>query len=133
MSRETYSTKQKEIILDYLKKSNRELDANDIYQGLNKEVGLTTIYRYLDKLVYDNKLQKITEDKKVKYRYLEDCTCDNHFYLKCSQCGDLFHIDCDCLETLHKKILKNHNFDIEHRNIILSGICLACKKKEGEK
>jgi Fur family ferric uptake transcriptional regulator len=129
MSRVNYTTKQKESLLEYIRTLNKDFDAKDIYEGMNKEVGLTTIYRYLDSLVEENLLEKDTCNKKVKYRYLEECKCENHFYLKCRNCNRLFHIDCDCLNELYEEIRKEHDFMIDHRNIVLSGLCGKCSEE----
>ena len=129
MSRVNYNTKQKESLLEYIRTLNKDFDAKDIYEGMNKEVGLTTIYRYLDSLVEEHLLEKDTYNKKVKYRYLEECKCENHFYLKCRKCNRLFHIDCDCLNDLYEEIKNEHNFMIDHRNIVLSGLCSKCSEE----
>ena len=62
MSRKVYNTRQKEMILEYLEHLDKDFDTNDLYEGLNKKVGLTTIYRLLDNLIEENKLEKITEN-----------------------------------------------------------------------
>lgn len=126
MTRGIYNTKQKDLILDYIKKNNKDFNSQDIYIALNKKVGLTTIYRLLDTLIKDNKLEKVTSNKSVKYRYLEECSEENHFYLKCNKCGKIYHIDCDCLNNLYNDIYHEHKFKIDHRNIVLNGICKNC-------
>ena len=45
----SYNTKQKNLILDVLKKKNNEFTIKDIYDDLDKKVGLTTIYRFIEK------------------------------------------------------------------------------------
>lgn len=46
MSRnETYKTKQKELILDVIKSFKNDFTIKEIYEKLNQNVGLTTIYR----------------------------------------------------------------------------------------
>lgn len=50
-----YKTKQKEIILNFfIENKNKHLTASDIVKYINSNeetVGMTTVYRYLDKLV----------------------------------------------------------------------------------
>ena len=55
---ETYNTKQKERILNIIKEKHQEFTIKDIYEVLKEEVGLTTIYRLVDKLVSENKISK---------------------------------------------------------------------------
>ena len=50
MTRGNYSTKQRERILEVIKELDTDFDINEIYNKLNGEIGLTTIYRYF--LIY---------------------------------------------------------------------------------
>ncbi len=123
-----YNTKQKELIYESIKNINKDFTAIDIYNIINKSVGLTTIYRYLNELVSSNHLQNFFENNITKYHYLNHCDKINHFYLKCNICGMLIHVDCDCINDFEKHILKNHNFYIKEDNIILNGTCNKCYK-----
>ena len=96
--KEVYKTKQKDIILNIKKKKKNSFTIKDIYKELKGKVGLTTIYRLIDKLVEENKLNKtISSDNTTYYQYLCDCDEENHFYLKCEKCGNMIHIDCDSI------------------------------------
>lgn len=125
-----YNTKQKADILLIIKKQNKEFTVKNIYNELNKKVGLTTIYRFIDKLVQDNKLNKyITKDNITYYQYLNECDMDNHFFLKCDKCGTLIHIDCDCINDLSNHIYNHHKFKLNKDNIIINGICEECSRE----
>ena len=125
---ESYNTKQKELILELLKKESSDLTIKDIYSKLDERVGLTTIYRFIDKLTTLGDVSKmIGQDNVTYYRYLEKCSSDNHFYLKCDKCGCMLHIDCDCIEDLSQHIIKEHQFMLKHENIIISGLCGNCQ------
>ena len=124
----TYNTKQKEIILDIIEKQHNSFTVKDIYNKLDKKIGLTTIYRLVDKLLKEDKLKKyIDNDNNTYYQYLESCNSINHFYLKCEKCGSIKHIDCDCIEELSNHILSNHNFIPSKDHIVIDGICNKCK------
>lgn len=128
---ETYNTKQKERILNVIKSKKQEFTIKDIYNELNGEVGLTTIYRLIDKLVNDSVINKyISKDNITYYQYLKKCEEINHFYLKCDNCGDLVHIDCDCIVELSSHILNNHKFKPNRDHIIINGLCEKCMKNE---
>ena len=67
----TYNTKQKEIILDIIEKQHNSFTVKDIYNKLDKKIGLTTIYRLVDKLMSEGKLKKyIDNDNNTYYQYL---------------------------------------------------------------
>lgn len=122
----TYNTKQKDKILDIIMKKDHEFTIKDIHTEI-PEVGLTTIYRLIDKLVENNSINKyIGKDNITYYQYLEKCDEDNHFYLKCEKCGDIIHIDCDCISELKSHILNNHKFKLNKDHIIINGICDKC-------
>ena len=124
----TYNTKQKDLILNVIKKEKKEFTIKDIYSKLDG-IGLTTIYRLVDKLVDEGRISKtIGKDNQTYYQYLEECNEDNHFYLKCDNCGSMIHIDCDCIGDLSKHISDEHNFKLNENNIIINGICKKCNK-----
>lgn len=125
--KETYKTKQKNIILDIIKNQDNSFTIKDIYEKVKDKVGLTTIYRLIDKLVEENKLNKtISSDNTTYYQYLSDCDEENHFYLKCDRCGNITHIDCDCIKDLTSHITKHHKFRPNKDHIIIDGICSKC-------
>ena len=129
---DSYNTKQKELILEEIKKQKGEFTIKDIYTNLKNKTGLTTVYRFVDKLFKDEKLNKfIGNDNITYYEYLEDCSESNHFYLKCIYCKKLIHIDCDCITELSNHILKKHKFRPSKEHIIINGICQECFN-EGE-
>ena len=128
MFMESYNTKQKDLILNVLKNKKKEFTVKDIYNELDNKVGLTTIYRLVDKLVLEDRINKSIKNNIVYYQYLEDCNEENHFYLKCDKCGSLVHIDCDCIIELSNHIFKEHNFKPNREKIIISGICERCLK-----
>ena len=126
--RSSYDTKQKEMILDVIKKEKHEFTVKEIYEKIDG-IGLTTIYRMVLKLVDEGYLSKtIGKGNVTYYQYLEKCMEDNHFYLKCDICGNLMHIDCDCIKELSNHILVNHHFTPNKERIIISGVCEKCKK-----
>ena len=126
--RKSYNTKQKNIILEEIQNQKKEFTVKDIYSKLENQVGLTTIYRLIDKLVEDGKLSKNIDNNIPYYQYLEECEEKNHFYLKCKKCKKMIHIDCDCIENLSTHIKKNHQFQLDKEHIIINGYCNKCKK-----
>jgi Fur family ferric uptake transcriptional regulator len=127
---DTYKTKQKDTLLETIKKYKHEFTVKDLYNDLNKEVGLTTIYRFVEKLEHTGNLTKsIGNDNTTYYQYLENCNHENHFFLKCEKCGVIDHIDCDCITELTNHILNNHKFVPKKDHIIIDGICEKCNKE----
>lgn len=127
MRSDSYNTKQKDLILEVIKKKG-EFKVKDIYDTLEGKVGLTTIYRFLDSLVDSGGVTKyINKRNETCFQYLEKCENKNHFYLKCEKCGDMIHIDCGCIVDLSDHILKKHKFITNKENVIIKGICERCR------
>ena len=130
MKRNKYNTKQKELILNIVRKKQKEFTIKEIYEELNTKVGLTTIYRLVDNLVSEGYLEKFMgESNTTYYGYIEKCMEENHFYLKCDRCGSMVHIDCDCINELSSHILSKHKFKPNKEHIIFNGICEKCSRE----
>ena len=128
--RDYYSTKQKELIKSVITGLQKEFTIKDVYNKLNGAVGLTTIYRLIDKMILEGSIYKrIENDGNTYYQYLEKCEEDNHFYLKCEKCKCVTHVDCDCIKELSSHIKKDHSFNINNNSILINGICNKCSKK----
>lgn len=128
----SYNTKQKELILNTIMIQQTEFTIKDLYEKLKNEVGLTTIYRLVQKLIDEKLLNKyISKDNITYYQILKVCDKENHFYLKCNYCGSLVHVDCDCIKDLLSHILKQHKFKPNKEGIIINGICDKCISVEG--
>lgn len=132
----TYNTKQKQLILNCLMQNkDKHVTVDQIKEYLNKtndRVGRTTIYRYLDKLVAQGIVRKymIEGGKSACYQYMERMdVCQNHFHLKCVDCGQLIHLDCEYLDDINRHIKDHHNFNIDHSKTVLYGHCGKCKNK----
>lgn len=126
-SRSNYKTKNKELILDMIINYNKDFTANDIYLSLNKKVGLTTIYRMINKLLIEGSLVKIIgEDSLSYFRYLGSPDEKNQLFIKCESCGELTKIECNCYKNLQEHISRNHNFLITENHIVINGECRKC-------
>ncbi len=131
MARGEYNTKSKEIVAEEIKCFSNGFTIKELKESLDnkdKKIGLTTIYRALDKLENEGIVKKYFDENNVAhFKYVNDCTSENHFYLKCVKCEKMYHVDCSCIDELSIHILKQHKFSIDTRNIILPGICNNCK------
>lgn len=132
-----YRTKNRQMILSYLRQnSNRTVCVNDIYGYLKEngmEVNLTTIYRYLDKLVAEKQLVKYASDQgdKACYHYIDkNKDCLNQLHLQCKECGELFHVDPDFATIMEKEFQTKFGFKIDYSTSILHGTCNNCKKNK---
>ena len=124
-----YVTKQKDTIISTIMNQKYEFTVKDIYKQIKEYAGLTTIYRVIIRLANEGRLKKyIGKNNITYYQYLEECDAPNHFYLKCSCCGSIFHIDCKCIENLSKHIFKEHQFKLAKEQVFIDGMCDKCLK-----
>lgn len=135
-----YRTKQREQILEYLiQNKDHHLTADEIIFSLNREksmVGKTTVYRYLDRLVSQGAVRRyyIEGGKSACYQFMDQeggCSC--HYHLKCVDCGQLIHMECEYLGEMDSHIKDEHDFQVDHSKTVFYGKCGDCVRKTGGK
>ncbi len=135
MARETgYATKRRAWILQYLEENqDKDICVNDIYDFLKEndvEVNVTTIYRYLDKLVEQGVVLKTVHGKKEQatYQYMNGKEgCCHHLHMKCRKCGKIEHLDCGFMSEIIEHIGKQHGFMIDCKESYIAGLCSSCR------
>ena len=131
----SYNTKQREAVLEYIVSlGNTHVTAAQIVSHFENEevsVGRTTVYRNIDKLIQDGKLRKYNVDGIVGacYQYINDNEGQQHLLLKCEDCGDLIHLDCDELDEIHQHIYQDHTFKVNTAKTVFYGKCETCLYK----
>lgn len=127
-----YKTKQRELILSYLKNTDHpHVSAGDIAAHLRSvsSVGTATVYRQLEKMVEAGLVRKYNLDGGACYQYVGSAEgCREHFHLKCLGCGTLIHVDCDFLCGLGPHILEHHGFEVDNSRTVMYGMCRECRE-----
>lgn len=134
-----YRTKQKEVVLDYLKRLNGEhITAQDLCDCLTEsgiKVGKATVYRQLERLVEEGLVYKyiVEAGTPACFEYVPEDSHDHHevcFHCKCEKCGRLFHMHSDELEELTEELKANHRFAMDPRRTVFYGICDDCENDQ---
>ena len=129
-----YKTEQKKLILDYLiKNEDRFVNVEDIMNDLKKnkqDVGLTTIYRFLNNLEKNNSVRTEVREHTKYYQYVPSDTI-KHLFLKCKNCGEAMNLECEEFESINEHIKKEHNFRLDY-NTIIYGTCDKCENNRWE-
>ncbi len=130
-----YTTRQRALILNFIKESSSHLTVYDIIEGLKLQgvsVGKATVYRTLEKLCESGLVRKFVIDEKsgACYQYARDAECANHFHLKCVKCGKLIHLSCSFMSEMEKHILAEHNFKVSSGKTVIYGMCNECSLAE---
>lgn len=118
-------TKNRKMVLEIIKQSNKPLSAELIINRLSPKImDPSTVYRSLDLLFNNNYLLKSTLNQTTYYHPNEK----NHkHYMQCLSCEKLFEVDC-YLHQLKEEIENITNFSIVSHNLTFFGYCENCKK-----
>jgi Fur family ferric uptake transcriptional regulator len=131
-----YNTRQGKLIMDYLTSlGDVHVTVNDIADHFRHEtretIGLTTIYRHLEKLVNAGTICKYTPrvGESACYQYIgPDKTYGDRFHLKCENCGKLIHLQCDFLDKIPGHLKDEHYFQINLLKTVFYGRCEDCTR-----
>ena len=133
----SYMTRQQRAVLECLRSSGRGCcTAAELAEELHRRsqpIGLTTVYRQLEKLEKQGLVHKIVTDEGACYQF---CDCHQRgvdcFLMKCERCGRVEHVSCDHLGALYDHLYKEHRFRINPQRTLFYGLCEDCAEAEGE-
>ena len=128
-----YLTETRVKIYNLLKeKQNITISAKEIYEELDKQINLSTIYRNLDRLEKAGTIIRyVNEKNESTYQFSpKDHHCEEHLHLQCVKCGKLIHLDCHFMDEISEHINSHHGFKIQCKNSIIYGICKDCQENE---
>ena len=131
-----YKTKQKKALIECLD-SNKDIhmtaaDISDYLKAKGHHLGMSTVYRQLDKLVASGMVRKyiVDETSSACYQFVDgNDECCEHFHLKCNHCGRLIHTDCTLMKQIALHMREHHNFEVDPGKILLYGTCSDCLGK----
>jgi Fur family ferric uptake transcriptional regulator len=118
-------TKQKELLKSEIEKMDTFFTADDLLKKIkekDKEIGIATIYRFLNDLKTQRKIHCYFCDGRATYSNDKE----NHCHFLCLKCGSLLHFDVDNIDFVKKKI----DGEMSHFQIEVHGICSNCLRKK---
>jgi len=124
MKRKYRNTRQKELIEQIINSMNSFFTAEDIHKLTKKKennIGIATIYRFLNSLKNENKLYSYVCDRKTLYSKEKN----SHCHYTCEKTGKVIHFNIDNLEFL-KEIKKKIPGNIRSIQLEIRGICNDC-------
>lgn len=131
-SRKPYRTRQREVVLDALRGfEGSYVTIADLAASLRDagaQVGLSTLYRNLDRLESEGVIAKANVDgvSGACYRYLGEACEGPLFCLKCEACGAMTDLDCPELAKLYRHIAEGHRFSVNPGKTVFYGMCASC-------
>ena len=129
-------TNQRMMVLDIIASHPAEhLTAEEIYDLAkvnSPEIGLATIYRTVQVLLELHVIEKVTfDDGFARYELNGEETGSGHrhHHAICTQCGKVYSLETDLLDTLEKQVFKSLGFEVTDHEVKLYGLCSACRRK----
>ena len=132
MPKRQYRTKQRELVLDCLRRhADAYLTAKQVEDALQSQgsaVGLATVYRNLERLEEDGLVARSTVGGTggVCFRLLSEAPAHSRFYLKCESCGRMEPVGCSEIGGLYDHISREHHVRIDPVKTVLFGTCSTC-------
>ena len=134
-SRSKYKTKQREILLDYLRSApGAHITAGDVcayFRSQGAAIGQSTVYRQLERLVDEGIVSKYLVDagSPACFAYMgaeSHADAEACFHCKCEKCGKLIHLHCDELEWMQSHLVSEHSFRLDPVRTVFYGLCEQC-------
>jgi Fur family ferric uptake transcriptional regulator len=130
-------TAGREAVIKVLQETKEHLSADEIFikaREINPDIGLTTIYRTMEKLSVMGEVYKLDSgDKKARYE-LAKSDKGHHHHLVCTKCNRIIDYDdfiddeVKLLKETEKKLSKKYDFKINNHLIQFYGECKECNK-----
>ena len=129
-------TSQRLMVLNILSAHGDEhLTVEEIYDLAKEEspeIGLATIYRTVQVLLELHVIEKVTfDDGFARYELNGEGTGSGHrhHHAICTQCGKVYALETDLLDTLEKQVFESLGFEVTDHEVKLYGLCSACRRK----
>ncbi|MCD6309494.1 MAG: transcriptional repressor [Candidatus Eremiobacteraeota bacterium] len=126
-------TRQRQVILDFLMKSDKHITAEQLYRAIEKKhpnIGLSTVYRTL-KLLSDCGLARTLRLDENITSFEASYRKKHHDHIICRECGHVVEFYSEKIKTLQIEIAKKYGFIPEDHRIKIIGLCPRCAKKKG--
>ncbi|HYN77525.1 MAG TPA: transcriptional repressor [Lamprocystis sp. (in: g-proteobacteria)] len=121
----SYSTRQREAILDTLRRADRPLTPQEIREGAHQEsaqIGLATVYRALKAFMARSDVIKVEIPGSPPC--YEPADRGHHHHFLCEKCRQVFDLH-GCVQDL--EALLPCNFRVQRHEITLYGLCADCR------
>ncbi|MCZ2202020.1 Fur family transcriptional regulator [Cylindrospermopsis raciborskii] len=121
-------TRSQERILTLLGNIKQGISAQDMYIELrnrNQSMGLATVYRSLESLKLEGKVQVRTLPNGES---LYSLTQQDKHHLTCLQCGASISIHQCPVHDLENELQVSHNFRVFYHTLEFFGLCNKCQE-----
>jgi len=119
------NTKQLRIIWEAVKDDKSHPTADQIYDRVRKKlptISLGTVYRNLQKLVSDNKLQVLMRGRSQHF----DPLVEHHQHFICEACDRVYDVLIDNQREIRPAKLPHEGFRVTSHQLAFYGTCKHC-------
>jgi Fe2+ or Zn2+ uptake regulation protein len=123
--RQARNTKQLQIIWDAVKDDKSHPTADQIYDRVRKKlpsISLATVYRNLQKLVSDEKLQVLMRGRSQHF----DPLVERHQHFICELCDRVYDVLIDNRREIRPVKLPHEGFKVTSHQLAFYGTCKHC-------
>jgi Fur family peroxide stress response transcriptional regulator len=120
-------TKQREAILNILRKTRSHPTADQIYDEVRKDIlniSKGTVYRNLQVLEEDGAISVLNING-TQSRY--EVKQEGHYHFRCEKCGRVFDLDEPIDKELDERISRKTGFTVSHHQTEFRGLCKDCQ------
>jgi len=121
------NTKQLEVIWEAIKDDTSHPTADQVYARVRERfpnVSLGTVYRNLQKLVADEKLQVLMLGRSQHF----DPLVTRHQHFICEKCGRVFDVLVDSGDEIKPAKLPHAGFKVTSHQLAFYGACKNCSR-----
>ena len=112
-------------MLAALRRAPEPVSAQDLHAGLDRTVGLATVYRALQGLVDSGQVDVFRrESGEALFRL---CNPVHHHHLVCERCGRVEEVDACEVEPWARRAAARRGFVARGHQADIFGICPACQ------
>lgn len=122
-------SKQRDVILEVLKRTRSHPTADWIYQEVRKslpKISLGTVYRNLKLLKERGEILELHYgDGQSRF----DGTPENHYHFNCQVCGRVYDVEEPLKKDMEKDLAKKLGFIVTHHRVEFYGFCTECREQ----
>lgn len=122
-------TKQRQIIIEELKKVTSHPTADQLYEMVRKKlpkISLSTVYRNLETLSAEGMVLKL-DSAGAQKRF--DATVENHYHIRCNRCGRVDDVHMETIPEIEEIAKMRSNYKLVAHTIEFTGICPECYRR----
>jgi Fur family ferric uptake transcriptional regulator len=121
------NTDARRVILEEIRRVTSHPTADELYEQVRKripKVSLGTVYRNLEILTQNGKIQKI-EAGGVQKRF--DATTEKHYHFRCLRCGRIVDLTSNPVDEIDQAVRKLAGEGFSGYHLEVQGFCPSCR------